>query len=156
MSPASRPRRRSLPPEGEGQDGGGHIASTAVQSAEKLGAAAFSYAGRSIMTDRARQLRAEMTPHERTLWQRLRRGALGCRYQSQHVLGCYIVDFVCLERRLIVEVDGCQHAEQQSYDERRTQWLETEGYRVLRFTNDEVQSELEAVLEEIHRHAQPR
>lgn len=156
MSPPSRSQRKSLPPEGEGQDGGARMASTAADGTKGLGSAAFSSAGRAIMTDRARGLRAEMTPHERILWGRLRRSALGCRFRRQHVLGCYIVDFVCLERRLIVEVDGCQHADQQGYDEHRTQWLKAQGYRVLRFTNDEIQSEIEAVLEEIHRHAQPR
>jgi len=155
MSPPSRPQRKSLPPEGEGQDGGGHIASTAVEGTKGLGSAAFSSAGRAIMTDRATRLRAEMTAHERLLWKHLRGGALGCRFRRQHVLGCYIVDFACLERRLVIEVDGCQHAERQIYDEQRTRWLKAQGYRVLRFTNDEVQSELEAVVEEIRRYSQP-
>jgi very-short-patch-repair endonuclease len=125
------------------------------QGTEGLASAAFSSAGSAIMTDRARRLRAEMTPYERILWKHLRRSALGCRFRRQHVLGCYIVDFACLERRLVIEVDGCQHAEQQSYDEQRTRWLTAEGYRVLRFTNDEVHSQLEAVVEEIRRYSQP-
>jgi len=64
-------------------------------------------------------------------------------------LGHYIVDFVCFEKRLIVEVDGSQHIEQQSYDEARGQWLESQGYRVLRFWNDEVLNRTESVVEAI-------
>jgi very-short-patch-repair endonuclease len=64
-------------------------------------------------------------------------------------LGQYIVDFVCLEKRLIVEVDGSQHNEQQSYDASRTGWLESQGYRVLRFWNNEVLSEMDSVVDAI-------
>jgi very-short-patch-repair endonuclease len=64
-------------------------------------------------------------------------------------LGQYIVDFVCLEKRLIVEVDGSQHNEQQSYDAARTGWLESQGYRVLCFWNNEVLSEMASVIEAI-------
>ena len=106
----------------------------------------------TVMQERSRRLRREMTPHERILWQCLRGGALGCRFRRQHVLGRYIVDFICLEKRLVIEVDGHQHAEQQSYDLQRSRWLNEEGYRVLRFTNSDVQRELDAVVEEIHRH----
>ena len=81
----------------------------------------------SVMRTRSRRLRSEMTPHERVLWRRLRGGALGFRFRRQHVLGPYIVDFVCLEMRLVIEVDGSQHAEQQGYDQQRTRWLSGEG-----------------------------
>ena len=97
-----------------------------------------------------RRLRREMTPHERLVWQRLRRGSLGCRFRRQHVLGHTIVDFVCLEKRLIIEIDGDHHDDQRQYDEKRTRWLNQEGYRVLRFTNTEVQRQLDDVLERIH------
>ena len=64
-------------------------------------------------------------------------------------MGQYIVDFVCLEKRLVVEVDGSQHNEQQSYDAARTDWLESQGYRVLRYWDNEVLSETESVIDAI-------
>jgi very-short-patch-repair endonuclease len=88
-----------------------------------------------------------MTDAERRLWSRLRkRQVLECQFRRQFQLGGYIVDFVCLERRLIVEVDGGQHAEQEDYDAARTDWLEEQDYRVLRFWNDAVLNETDAVI----------
>ena len=81
-----------------------------------------------------------MTDAERRLWGKLRRAALGYEFRRQHRLGPYIVDFVCLERRLVIEVDGGQHnlARGIAHDARRTAWLEGDGHRVLRFWNNEV------------------
>ncbi len=91
-----------------------------------------------------------MTEAERALWSRLRKRQLrGCLFRRQYPLGRYIVDFVCLEQRLIIEVDGGQHNEQRTYDERRTAWREEQGYRVLRFWNNEVLNERQAVVETI-------
>ena len=105
---------------------------------------------KATLTQRARKLRAEATDAERALWARLRRRqVLGYKFRRQQPLGHYIVDFVCFEKRLIVEVDGSQHIEQQSYDEARGQWLESQGYRVLRFWNDEVLNRTESVVEAI-------
>jgi very-short-patch-repair endonuclease len=74
-----------------------------------------------------------MTDAERALWGRLRkRQVSGFAFRRQFPLGHYIVDFVCLAERLIVELDGGQHIEQQEYDTRRTAWLEKQGYRVIR------------------------
>lgn len=95
----------------------------------------------AIMKQRARKLRTEATDAERALWVPLR--------SRQQPWGQYIVDFVCLEKRLIVEVDGSQHNEQQSYDASRTGWLESQGYRVLRFWNNEVLSEMDSVVDAI-------
>ena len=104
----------------------------------------------AVMKQRARKLRAEATDAERALWARLRRRqVLGFKFRRQQPLGQYIVDFVCFETRLIVEVDGSQHCEQQSYDEARTQWLESQGYGVLRFWNNEVLDSTESVVEAI-------
>ena len=64
-------------------------------------------------------------------------------------MGQYIVDFVCFEKRLVVEVDGSQHNEQQSYDALRTDWLESQGYRVLRYWNNKVLFETESVIDAI-------
>ena len=102
------------------------------------------------LRDRARRLRREMTDAERRLWSRLRkRQVLECGFRRQFQLGTYIVDFVCLERCLVVEVDGGRHAEQEDYDRARTDWLEQQGYRVLRFWNDAVLTETDAVIASI-------
>ena len=103
-----------------------------------------------IMRQRAQRLRRETTEAERALWARLRcRQLLGYKFRRQQPLGRYVVDFVCLEKRLIVEVDGSQHQEQQAYDEARSGWLEQQGYKVLRFWNNEVLAETDAVVETI-------
>lgn len=94
----------------------------------------------------SRDLRRNMTDAERKLWQRLRsRQVEGQKFRRQHPIGPYVVDFVCLEARLIVEVDGGQHANRLPYDRCRTEWLEARGFRVLRFWNHEVLGELDAV-----------
>ena len=64
-------------------------------------------------------------------------------------MGRYIVDFVCMEKRLIIEFDGGQHAEQVAYDQHRDAWLRSQGYMILRFWNNEVMQQLESVLEQI-------
>jgi len=98
----------------------------------------------------ARELRRNMTKAERRLWRRLRGGQLGVKFRRQQPIGRYIVDFVCLERRLVVEVDGGQH-DGSEYDRERDEWLEREGYRVVRFWDNEVMKEIEGVMEEIAR-----
>ncbi len=106
--------------------------------------------GGDIIRQRARRLRNEATGAERALWARLRRRqVLDSKFRRQQPLGQYIVDFVCFEKRLIVEVDGSQHQEQQGYDEIRTRWLESQGYRVLRFWNNETLAETDKVIETI-------
>jgi len=87
----------------------------------------------------ARALRRNPTEAERRLWSRLRHGQLdGFRFRRQVPLGPYIADFACLSARLIVEVDGGQHASRSEQDGRRTTWLESSGFRVVRFWNHEV------------------
>jgi very-short-patch-repair endonuclease len=99
---------------------------------------------------RARKLRRPMTPAEAKLWQRLRRRQLSGHYfRRQHPIGNFITDFYCAEARLVVEVDGDVHVMQEEYDSVRTEWLEERGYRVIRFTNDEVFRQLDVVLESI-------
>jgi adenine-specific DNA-methyltransferase len=73
----------------------------------------------------------------------------GTRFRRQHPVGPYVVDFFRADCQLVVEVDGDTHAEQVEYDLARTAWLNDRGYRVIRFTNSEVQRQLEAVLEKI-------
>ena len=99
---------------------------------------------------RARKLRREATDAERLLWHQLRsRGLCGWKFRRQYIIGWYIVDFVCLSARLVVEVDGGQHADDEAYDERRTACLERLGFRVLRFWCGDVLRETDAVLEAI-------
>jgi len=99
-----------------------------------------------------RSLRKNMTDTERVLWQHLRNKQIeNFKFRRQHPLGKFIVDFVCLEKCLIIEVDGGQHYEQREYDVARDQFLLSKGYRVMRFWNNEVLQETEAVLEEIRR-----
>ena len=98
----------------------------------------------------AKTLRTQQTDAEQRLWYHLRAHRfMDVKFKRQKPLGRYIVDFVCLELRLIIEVDGGQHAEQVEYDQRRDAWLRSEGYTVLRFWNNEVMQQLDGVLEQI-------
>ncbi|SRR6266481_4775323 len=98
---------------------------------------------------RARFLRHNLTDAERRVWSKLRRRQIdGCYFRRQAPVGPYIVDFICLEQKLIVEVDGGQHARDPA-DSARTAWLEKEGYRVLRFWNNEALAYPEGVVERI-------
>jgi very-short-patch-repair endonuclease len=110
---------------------------------------------------RARELRKNPTDAERTLWRQLRLWQLdGYKFRRQQPLGHYIVDFVCLESRLVIELDGGQHAEQNDYDTDRDAWLRTHGFTVLRFWNDEllrnIESVKEAILEGLQVHPLPQ
>ena len=97
----------------------------------------------------ARTLRQNRTDAERALWQRLRRKQLdGLRFRQQVPLGPYIVDFLCAKHRLIIEVDGGQHAGA-TVDRTRTAWLEGRGFRVMRFWNNDVLQNLNGVIETI-------
>jgi very-short-patch-repair endonuclease len=100
--------------------------------------------------DRARGLRRTMTDAELRLWRYLRnRHLIGMKFRRQHEIDRYIVDFVCPEASLIVELDGGQHAEMMAADADRTRRLEAMGYRVLRFWNNDVLANTGAVLEVI-------
>ncbi|ARJ64865.1 hypothetical protein WV31_03815 [Magnetospirillum sp. ME-1] len=98
---------------------------------------------------RARWLRANQTDAERALWRRLRElKAEGFHFRRQAPIGSFIADFACHSARLVIEVDGGQHAEgvQADYDERRTAWLEVQGYRVLRVWNSDVLGNIDGVM----------
>jgi len=94
-----------------------------------------------------------MTQPERTLWALLRRNELGWHFRRQHPVGPYILDFYCAAAKLAVEVDGPVHQEQTDRDRRRTAWLEQEGFRVIRFSSEEVEARPAAVLATIARTA---
>jgi very-short-patch-repair endonuclease len=99
-----------------------------------------------------RQLRRGTTETERRLWQHLRgRQMGGFKFRRQHPLGCYVLDFVCLEAGLVVEVDGGQHVDRADSDSARTRWLEQRGFQVLRFWNHEVWQHIEEVKAVIER-----
>ena len=94
----------------------------------------------------SRKLRREMTDAEKLLWRHLRmKQFAGYKFRRQHPLGNYIVDFVCLEVLLVLEVDGGQHAERADSDANRTRWIEEKGFRVMRFWNNEVLNNIEGV-----------
>ncbi|MGL3212886.1 endonuclease domain-containing protein [Bradyrhizobium sp. BR 1433] len=102
-----------------------------------------------IQRDRAKQLRRTMTRAETLLWRHLKADRLaGLNFRRQAPIGSYIADFVAHACKLVVEVDGASHDfdERIRHDERRDAWLESRGYRILRFTNDEVLKNLEGVV----------
>ena len=102
--------------------------------------------------DLARDLRKRSTDAERLLWRHLRARQLeGSRFRRQQPIGEYIVDFVCLEKQIVVEVDGGQHAEEKDKDGIRDAWLQAQGFRVLRFWNNEVLNHIDVVVEVIRR-----
>ena len=99
---------------------------------------------------RARELRNNLTDAERTLWRHLRlRQIDGHKFRRQRPVGTYIVDFVCLEKRVIIEVDGGQHSEQKAYDDKRSAWLRSEDFTVLRFWDHEVLTQIDNVKQAI-------
>lgn len=103
-----------------------------------------------VRVERARQLRRNMTDAERRLWSRLRRRKLhGRRFRRQHPIGPFIADFACPEEKLVIELDGGQHAERKEQDAARTRWLAARGYRVLRFWNNDVLTQTDAVVQVI-------
>lgn len=98
---------------------------------------------------RARQLRTNNTDVEKKLWYWLRKKNLGARFRRQAPIGKYIVDFACYDPKLIIELDGGQHAIQQMQDAKRDAWLKNEGFYVLRFWNNEVIENMEGILQVI-------
>ena len=100
---------------------------------------------------RAKELRRSSTDAERKLWSLLRgRGVEGYKFRREHPVGPYIADFACVEKKLIVEADGGQHNES-PVDERRTAWLNAQGWTVIRFWNDEILKNSAGVYDEIVR-----
>jgi len=99
----------------------------------------------------ARDLRHPQTPAEQRVWAAVRNRGLGYKMRRQHPIHRYIADFYCVEAKLVIEIDGDTHAEpkQAEYDVARTEWLETHGHHVIRFSNREVYENLDGVLEKI-------
>ena len=101
---------------------------------------------------RAKELRREMTPAEKILWEELRANKLGVHFRRQQVIQGFIVDFYCHKAGLVIEVDGDVHDLQKEEDERREKVLSALGLRVVRFRNDEVVRNLSAVVGKIKKH----
>ena len=103
----------------------------------------------------ARHLRKKMTEAEKILWSKTRRKQLGCQFYRQRILGNYIVDFYCPEARVIVEVDGGQHNES-GKDKKRDTWLANQGFKVIRFWDNEVLKNIEGVIQKLREEIQER
>ena len=102
---------------------------------------------------RAGELRQELSPAEAKLWAYLRGNRLdGVKFRRQHAIGNYITDFCSPKHKLIIELDGSQHMEQEEYDSERTRFLESKGYAVLRFWNKDVMNNLDDVIQVILAH----
>ena len=98
----------------------------------------------------AKQLRTHSTDTEQHLWYFLRAKRLsGYKFKRQYIIGRYIVDFICIEAKLVIELDGSQHMDTIDYDQKRTQDLRNKGYRVLRFWDNDVLQSIDSVLQEI-------
>jgi very-short-patch-repair endonuclease len=104
-----------------------------------------------VLKEFARYNRREMTESETILWHALRRDINSCKFRRQHPIGDYIADFICLANKLVIEVDGGYHntQEQQISDQWRTEYLNGKGYHVVRFSNEEVNSDLKGVISKI-------
>ena len=103
-----------------------------------------------LLLERAKDMRANPTQAEAALWGQLRNKNLDAKFRQQHLIGDYIVDFVCLDKKLIVEVDGKIHHSQIEEDAKRTEILENDYYKVIRFKNEEVLGNIDVVLEKIN------
>jgi very-short-patch-repair endonuclease len=102
------------------------------------------------LQERARELRKNMTPAEKILWEKLRHNRLdGLQFRRQQIINPFTVDFYCHARALVVEVDGDIHDLQQDYDAERSSYLIARGFRILRVTNDDVKNDLLSVVQRI-------
>ena len=102
-----------------------------------------------IIKEAARGLRKELTPAEKTLWKYLREKQLGFKFRRQQAVGRFIADFICFEKRLIIELDGEVHFYQKERDSERDDYLKESGFKVVRFLNGEIEKDIEGVLNKI-------
>lgn len=107
-----------------------------------------------LLIDKAREMRKDPTEAEDFLWQQLRNKNLDEKFRRQHLIDDFIVDFVCLSKGLVIEVDGGIHNQQKEYDEQRTLLLNEKGFKVIRFKNEEILGDIESVLEKIKQELQ--
>ena len=121
------------------------------QDATKLGWQTADKQAYTAVENNAVKNRRPMTPAEMRLWQELRGNKLGIHFRRQHVIGTYIADFVSLKNHLVIEIDGEYQLtpEQQESDRIRTIYLEQQGFRVIRFTNSQVLTDIDSVMSRI-------
>ena len=121
------------------------------QDAKKLGWQTADKQAYTVVENNAIKNRRPMTPAEMRLWQELRGNKLGIHFRRQHVIGSYIADFVSLKNHLVIEIDGEYHLnpEQQESDRIRTAYLQQQGFRVIRFTNSQVLTDIDSVMSRI-------
>lgn len=123
-----------------------------LKASDELGYVTDTEGGYQILKDFAKANRKNPTPAEELLWHHVRNRSIdGYKFRRQHPVSGFIPDFVCLDAKLIIEVDGAYHndEEQKNYDAARTQWLQEYNYTLLRFTNEEVMSDIDAVVKKI-------
>lgn len=146
MTPSPRPSPQRG--EGEGRDTAHSLSPPGRGLGEGLTKEAMQRD--PVLLSRARENRAEMPTAEQALWQRLRANRLnGIKFTRQVVIGPYIADFAARREKLVIELDGDSHADRIGYDAARTAFLEREGYRVLRFDNKEIRTNLDGGLDVI-------
>ena len=104
---------------------------------------------RKYLHDARKDLRNNITPQELSLWYKLKNKALGYKFRRQHSIGRFIADFYCYEKRLIIELDGSQHLDNQEYDKERTDYFESLNIKVLRFWNNDIDKNMNGVLMKI-------
>jgi len=103
-----------------------------------------------ILREAARGLRKDLTPAEKTLWKHLRQEGLeGHKFRRQQIVGRFIADFICFEKRLIIELDGEVHLSQKERDSERDHYLKESGFNVIRFLNKEIEQDIESVITRI-------
>ena len=104
-----------------------------------------------LLKNNAKRMRRGQTEAESFLWSYIRANQLGVHFRRQHPIGDFIADFICIDQRLIIEVDGNIHnkPEQQDWDKQRTAFLESQDYRVVRFSNEQVLHDIEKVIAHI-------
>jgi len=107
------------------------------------------YGAKRGIHQHAEALRKNMTPAEQILWLRLNKSQLGFRFKAQHPIDIFIADFYCHQFKLVVEIDGGIHEQKKEYDEGRTAELEQLGLTIIRFTNEEVLSDIDSVIKKI-------
>jgi very-short-patch-repair endonuclease len=107
-----------------------------------------------MLKDFAKKNRQKATEAETVLWEYLRKRQLGQPFRRQHIIGCFIADFCCIPAKLVIELDGGYHQlpQQQITDAMRQQWLESQGFTVIRFSNEEVIKDIDNVLETIEQY----
>ena len=134
-----RDKPPSIPPKGGSKRGRG----LQVQLADPM-----LY---GLLKQYAKENRQHGTPAESVLWSFLRDNSSGAHFRRQHIIGTYIADFACLSPRLVIELDGGYHQlpTQQTSDAERTEWLESKGFKVIRFTNEQVLGDTEGTINQI-------